>query len=66
VPGVIARMTRIGFEVRLVIRTDDEPEVLVTMTRTHARGLEVGSKVWLAPTKGAATVPAMPLVSVAG
>jgi sulfate transport system ATP-binding protein len=59
VPGVISRITRIGFEVRLIVRTDEEEEVLVTMTRTHARGLEVGSKVWLAPTKGAATVPLM-------
>ena len=61
VPGVISRINRIGFEVRLFVRTDNEEEVLVTMTRTHARGLEVGSKVWLAPAKGASTVPAMPL-----
>jgi sulfate transport system ATP-binding protein len=59
VPGAISRIVRVGFEVRLAVRTDDEPDVLVTMTRTHARGLEVGSKVWLAPTKGAATVPVM-------
>jgi sulfate transport system ATP-binding protein len=59
VPGVLTRIVRIGFEVRLHVRTDDEPDVLVTMTRTHARGLEVGSKVWLVPTKGALTVPAL-------
>jgi sulfate transport system ATP-binding protein len=59
VPGVIIRMQRIGFEVRLHVRTDDEPDVLVTMTRTHARGLETGAKVWLVPTKGASTVPLM-------
>ena len=59
VPGVISRIVRVGFEVRVVVRTDDEPEVLVTMTRTHARGLEEGSKVWLSATKGAATVPVM-------
>jgi sulfate transport system ATP-binding protein len=57
VPGVITRMQRIGFEVRLHVRTDDDPDVLVTMTRTHARGLEKGAKVWLVPTKGASTVP---------
>jgi sulfate transport system ATP-binding protein len=59
VPGAITRMQRIGFEVRLHVRTDDDPDVLVTMTRTHARGLERGAKVWLAPTKGASTVPVM-------
>jgi sulfate transport system ATP-binding protein len=57
VPGVITRMQRVGFEVRLHVRTDEEPDVLVTMTRTHARGLERGAKVWLVPTKGASTVP---------
>jgi sulfate transport system ATP-binding protein len=59
VPGVIIRMQRIGFEVRLHVRTDEDPDVLVTMTRTHARGLEKGAKVWLVPTKGASTVPLM-------
>ncbi len=63
VPGVITRMVRVGFEVRLSVRTDSEPDVLVTMTRTHARGLEVGSKVWLLPAKGALTVPLMAKVS---
>jgi len=61
VPGVITRILRVGFEVRLFVRTDDEPDVLVTMTRSHARGLETGSKVWLVPAKGAMTVPAIPL-----
>ncbi|WP_148574046.1 sulfate/molybdate ABC transporter ATP-binding protein [Nocardioides caldifontis] len=59
VPGVITRMVRIGFEVRLHVRTDTDPDVHVTMTRTHARGLETGAKVWLVPTKGALTVPAL-------
>jgi sulfate transport system ATP-binding protein len=61
VPGVITRMLRVGFEVRLHVRTDEsqEKDVLVTMTRGHARGLEVGSKVWLVPSKGALTVPLM-------
>ena len=57
VPGVITRIQRIGFEVRLHVRTDEERDVLVTMTRTHARGLERGAKVWLVPAKGASTVP---------
>ncbi|QIK65170.1 sulfate ABC transporter ATP-binding protein [Nocardioides sp. HDW12B] len=61
VPGVITRILRVGFEVRITVRTDDEPDVLVTMTRSHARGLETGSKVWLVPAKGATTVPAIPL-----
>ncbi len=57
VPGVITRVLRVGFEVRLSIRTDRDPDVLVTLTRTHARGLEQGAKVWITPTKGALTVP---------
>jgi sulfate transport system ATP-binding protein len=60
-PGVITRILRVGFEVRITVRTDDEPDVLVTMTRSHARGLESGSKVWLVPAKGALTVAATPL-----
>ncbi len=59
VPGVITRIVRVGFEVRLTVRTDDEPGVLVTLTRTHARGLEQGAKVWLVPTRGAFAVPTM-------
>jgi sulfate transport system ATP-binding protein len=57
VPGTITRMVRVGFEVRLTMRTDDEAEVLVTLTRSHARGLERGAKVWLVPNRGALTVP---------
>jgi sulfate/thiosulfate transport system ATP-binding protein len=59
VPGVITRIQRVGFEVRIRVRTHHEPDVLVTMTRTHARGLEEGSNVWLVPAKGALTVPTM-------
>ena len=64
VPGVITRVLRVGFEVRLSIRTDNDPDVLVTLTRTHARGLEKGAKVWIAPTRGALTVPVMSQDSV--
>ncbi len=60
VPGVITRLQRVGFEVRIGVRTDEDAEVTVTMTKTHARGLETGSKVWLVPTPGAITVPMMP------
>jgi predicted acyl esterase len=42
----------------VVLRAFD-PDVLVTLTRTHARGLEEGSKAWIVPTKGALTVPTM-------
>jgi sulfate transport system ATP-binding protein len=60
VPGTITRMLRVGFEVRFHVRVDDQDtDVLVTMTRGPARGLEVGSKVWLVPSKGALTVPLM-------
>jgi len=62
VPGVITRIVRVGFEVRLSVHTDTDPEVLVTLTRSHARGLEQGAKVWLVPNKGAKTVPVMSVV----
>jgi len=57
----ILRLTRVGFEVRLVAGTEDGREVAVVTTRTHARALalEEGMRVWLTPTSGAATVPAM-------
>jgi sulfate transport system ATP-binding protein len=59
VPGQITRLVRVGFEVRISVRTEREPDVLVTMTRTHARGLEVGRNVWLYPARGAYSVPTM-------
>ena len=57
----ILRLTRVGFEVRLVADTEEGQEVSVVTTRSHARalGLEVGERVWLTPSSGAATVPAM-------
>jgi sulfate/thiosulfate transport system ATP-binding protein len=59
----ILRLTRVGFEVRLVAGTEDGQEVSVVTTRTHARalGLEEGMRVWITPTTGATTVPAMKL-----
>src|SRR5919107_845475 len=52
-------LRRLHDEVHVTIRTDNDPDVLVTLTRTHARGLQKGAKVWIAPTKGALTVPVM-------
>jgi sulfate transport system ATP-binding protein len=57
----ILRLTRVGFEVRLVAGTEDGQEVSVVTTRSHARalGLEEGIGVWLTASAGRATVPAM-------
>ena len=57
----VLRVTRVGFEVRLVAGTEEGQEVSVVTTRAHARALdlEVGARVWLTPSSGAATVPAM-------
>jgi sulfate transport system ATP-binding protein len=61
VHGRITRMLRVGFEVRLVVTTEDGSDVHVVLTRTHARSLELdeGAQVWLTPATGAITVPAM-------
>ena len=61
-PGTVTRVVRVGFEVRLAVRTAVEPDVSVVLTRAEARGLgvDVGSPVWLVPTRGATTVPVMP------
>jgi sulfate/thiosulfate transport system ATP-binding protein len=57
----VLRLTRVGFEVRLVAGTEEGQEVSVVTTRAHARalGLDEGHRVWLTPSNGAATVPAM-------
>jgi sulfate transport system ATP-binding protein len=59
-------MTRVGFEVRLVVGTDDGREVSVVTTRAHARSLrlEEGQRIWVTPSSGASTVPAMSSVLV--
>ena len=61
-PGLVTRMVRVGFEVRLTVRTEREPEVEAVVTRAEARGLDLdtGSRVWLVPNRGAMTVPVMP------
>ncbi|HSE70112.1 MAG TPA: TOBE-like domain-containing protein [Nocardioidaceae bacterium] len=63
--GEVTRMVRVGFEVRLSVRTEAEPDVTVALTRAEARALhlDVGSRVWLVPTRGAATIPMMPRAS---
>jgi sulfate/thiosulfate transport system ATP-binding protein len=61
----ILRLTRVGFEVRLVAGTEDGQEVAVVTTRAHARslGLEEGQRVWITPSSGASTVPAMKVLA---
>lgn len=58
VEGTVARVLRIGFEVRLTVLTDDGEVVTVEMTRTHARrlGVEEGSHVYLSAVLGATRV----------
>jgi sulfate/thiosulfate transport system ATP-binding protein len=60
--GHVARVLRVGFEVRVFVETE-AGEVLVTMTRTHARsvGVEEGVAVWLTAAQGAVTVPVVPV-----
>lgn len=61
-PGVVQRALRVGFEVRLTVDVEGQEEpVLVVLSRTHARALdlELGSRVWLSPTTGATTVPVL-------
>ncbi len=62
VRGVVTRLLRVGFEVRLNVRTEDNPDLQVVLTRAEARAasVDVGSEVWCVPTRGAQTVPAMP------
>jgi sulfate/thiosulfate transport system ATP-binding protein len=59
--GTVTRIVRVGFEVRLSVRTAREAEVAVVLTRAEQRSLEleVGDRVWLAPN-GTGTVPLMP------
>ena len=64
VEGTIARLVRIGFEVRLTVLTVEGEEVSVVATRTQVRaqGLVEGSTVWLTPAEGATVVPRMAAV----
>jgi sulfate transport system ATP-binding protein len=58
VEGTVARVLRIGFEVRLTVLTDAGEVVTVELTRTHARRLGVveGSTVFLSAVLGATRV----------
>ncbi|QYG91959.1 sulfate ABC transporter ATP-binding protein [Iamia sp. SCSIO 61187] len=60
VPGTVQRITRVGFEVRIDVATDDQV-VLVTMTRTELAGLglAVGDRAWVRIVDGAPTVRAV-------
>jgi sulfate transport system ATP-binding protein len=64
VPGQVTRVVRVGFETRLTVRPGsagtwhegpDGTDVTAVLTRSHARelDLDVGSRVWLAPNRGA-------------
>jgi sulfate/thiosulfate transport system ATP-binding protein len=60
--GEVVRLLRVGFETRLTVRPSaggDAEQVTVVLTRSHARelDLDVGSRVWLAPNRGATTMP---------
>jgi sulfate transport system ATP-binding protein len=59
--GVVSRVLRVGFEVRVTVTAEDASEITVVMTRTLARSLGIaeGTRVWLTPASGATTVPAM-------
>ena len=61
VEGTVTRYLRVGFEVRLSVVLNDGAEVLVVLTRTHARALDLaeGVRVWLTPAVGATVVPSM-------
>lgn len=67
VPGVVSRLVRIGFEVRVTVtphRSDraagqSGADVNVVMSRSHQRalGLVEGSRVWLSPATSAQRTP---------
>ncbi|MDK9295006.1 TOBE-like domain-containing protein [Propionibacterium freudenreichii] len=63
IPGILERVQRIGFEVRLTVRPTEpgQPEVTVQLTRTvhKTSGILEGDAVWLEPLLGARTVPAV-------
>lgn len=52
-PGRVERLLRVGFEVRVSVRVDSDPEpvtVLVTRATQRHLGLNEGDQVWLDPT----------------
>ncbi|WP_134765458.1 sulfate ABC transporter ATP-binding protein [Nocardioides sp. 1609] len=66
VGGRITRLLRVGFEVRVTVTTDEGTDVLVVLTRTHARSLDLaeGATVWLTAASGAVTVESGRLAKV--
>jgi sulfate transport system ATP-binding protein len=65
VQGVVERVARLGFEVRLVVRLENGNEVPVVITRAHSRELAAheGMQVWLTPASGATVIPRMATVA---
>ncbi len=63
IEGQVARLLRVGFEVRLTVLTVEGQQVSVTLTHAHARSLDIveGATVWLTPADGARVVPRMDL-----
>jgi len=57
--GHVARVSRVGFEVRVDVAIGDE-SVLVTLTRTHFQslGLDTNDLVWVSTAPGAPTIAA--------
>ena len=62
--GTVARVLRVGFEVRVFVLTDDGDEVTVTLTRTQARRLDLQQdlRVYVSAVSGASTVAAVAAV----
>ncbi len=62
VAGVVTRALRVGFEVRFTVDVEGQASpALVVLSRTHARALDLdtGTRVWLRPTTGATSIPAI-------
>ncbi len=61
VEGTIARLLRVGFQVRLQVLTVDGEAVNVELTRSHVKALDLaeGATVFLSPATGAPVVPRM-------
>jgi sulfate transport system ATP-binding protein len=59
VAGVVRRIVRVGFEVRVEVQAGSEV-VLVTLSRAQFQdlGLVEGARAWIRPTRGAVTVEA--------
>ena len=68
VRGVVTRLLRVGFEVRLSVRTEGNPDLQVVISRTELRStqVDVGSEVFCVARRGAQTVPVMAPVTAVG